>query len=141
MIDIHIAKNKGELEDCFEVRRKVFIEGQGVPEKIERDGRDNEADHAILYFNNKPAGTARIRYLENNMRLERISVLKEKRGRGLGKELTKFLVKYGREKGVNEINMHAQYYLLNFYEGLGFSPRGKKFSEAGMDHIEMFMTC
>jgi GNAT superfamily N-acetyltransferase len=41
------------------------------------------------------------------MKLERVAILDEARGRGLGVKLMEFLVQYGKQKDVNEMNMHA----------------------------------
>jgi len=139
MLEIHIAKNQTEIDEALKIRKEVFIKGQNVPLDRERDGLDNSSEHAILYHNNKPTGTARIRYYDNKMKLERIAILDEARGKGLGIKLMEFLVQYGKQKNVKEINMHAQYYLLNFYSKFGFKQRGDIFYDANMKHIEMFL--
>ena len=90
--------------------------------------------------NEKPAGTARIRYRDNKMKLERLAILDKYRGKGFGVKFMQFLINYGEEKKVDEIYMHAQYYLLEFYKKLGFEQRGEIFYDAEIEHIEMFKT-
>lgn len=34
-----------ELKEAFEVRKEVFVEEQGISEKLELDGHDSEAAH------------------------------------------------------------------------------------------------
>ena len=73
-----------DIQTCLEIRRKVFIEGQQVSEIREREG-DEESEHYLLLLNNIPTGAARIRYLENKAKIERVAILDEARGLGLGK--------------------------------------------------------
>jgi predicted GNAT family N-acyltransferase len=40
-------------------------------------------------------------------------------------------------RGDREAMLHAQCGAQDFYVGLGFEPRGERFEEAGIDHIEM----
>lgn len=133
---IRPVENDEEFQEVLNVRRKVFIEGQDVSEELEIDGLDNEAEHIVVKYDDKIVGCARIRYFENKAKLERIAILEGYRGKGLGKQLTKYLVEHALEKA-DEVIMNAQYYLLDFYKSLGFEPFGQKFMEAGIEHIEM----
>ena len=101
------------------------------------DEFDKDAKHFIVYLKNKSIGCARIRKINNYVKLERIAILKEYRGRGFGKDLTNFLINYCKKIGFNEIQLHSQIYISNFYEKLGFKSIGKKFLEADIEHIEM----
>lgn len=139
MIDIHITKNREEIKEIMKIREEVFIKEQNVPHEDEVDGLGNSSEHVILYYNNKPSGTARIRKVNGKIKLERIAILSQVRGKGLGEKLVKFLVEYSKEKNVKEVYMHAQYYLVNFYAKFGFKQRGDTFYDAGIKHIEMYL--
>ena len=135
MLEIRPIK-EGEFQKVLAIRKTVFIEGQKVPYEIEYDGLDDVSEHIMVILDKKPIGCARIRYIGKTAKLERIAILKEYRGKGYGKELMKFLVGHAGKKA-DEVTMHAQYYLLDFYKSLGFQPVGEKFSEAGIEHIKM----
>ena len=78
------------LEDCFYIRKKVFVEEQGVPEKSEIDEYESESIHLIGYDNGQPVATARIRPInETTVKIERVAVIKSHRGQGMGKMLMK----------------------------------------------------
>jgi len=47
------------------------------------------------------------------------------------------LMAAARKRGDREIVLHAQRTAEEFYLGLGFTPRGDEFEEAGIPHIEM----
>ena len=136
-IEIKIAKSENELENVFKIREIVFIREQKVAENIEKDKFDRTAKHFILSYKNKPVGCARIRFIGNTAKLERIAVLKKYRGKGFGKIIVDYLINYCKSKKINEIFMNAQFYLKEYYGKLGFEPKGRIFSEAGIKHIKM----
>ena len=138
-LEIKKVNNKYNLEKVIEIRKNVFIKEQNVPLEIEIDGLDPEAEHFIAYFNDKPIGCARIRSKDHSIKLERIAIIKEYRGKGFGTELTKFLIDYSKQKNFKEIFLHSQTYVSNFYKKLGFVSKRKHFFEAGIEHVEMFM--
>nr|MDD3720051.1 GNAT family N-acetyltransferase [Candidatus Gracilibacteria bacterium] len=139
MIDIHIA-DELEKELCYKIREDVFTYGQKVPKKIDSDGLDETSTHVILYYSKIPVGTARIRIIDNNLKLERISILEQYRGKGLGKELMKFLIEYSKTKNIDGIVMNAQAYLQSFYEKFGFKKEGEIFKSSGIPHIRMYLS-
>ena len=49
-------------------------------------------------------------------------------------------VLYCKQRNAKEIVIHAQFHLKSFYERFGFKTRGEIFIEAGIKHIEMYMT-
>lgn len=78
------------LEDCFYIRKKVFVEEQGVPEESEIDEYESESIHLIGYDNGQPVATARIRPInETTVKIERVAVIKSHRGQGMVKCLCK----------------------------------------------------
>ena len=138
-LEIRPIKNKRELEQVIEIRKQVFVKGQDVPLDLEVDGLDTKADHMIVYFNDLPIGCARIRTNDDIAKLERIAILEEYRNRGFGKQLTRYLINYCKNKDYKEIYMHSQTYVSDFYKKFGFRKQGKTFFEASIKHVEMYM--
>ena len=82
------VNNQKMLEDCFYIRKKVFVEEQGVPEESEIDEYESESIHLIGYDNGQPVATARIRPInETTVKIERVAVMKSHRGQGMGRML------------------------------------------------------
>lgn len=78
------VNNQEMLEDCFYIRKKVFVEEQGVPEESEIDEYESESIHLIGYDNEQPVATARIRPInETTVKIERVAVIKSHRGQGI----------------------------------------------------------
>lgn len=132
-------KSKIEIKKAIDIRKKVFIEEQKVPSDIEIDGLDQKSEHFLAYLNNEAIGCARLRENKGYVKLERIAVLKEYRNKKYGKKITNFLINYCKNQNANQIRLHSQLTVVNFYKKFGFKPVGKIFLEAGIKHVEMYM--
>lgn len=139
-LQIRPAENKAELKDVFEIRKKVFQKEQGISKEQDFDGLDEEADQIIAFFKGKPVGCCRIRFIDNKAKWERLAVIKKYRRRGIGKEITKYVIQYCKNRDVKELCFHAQHYLEDFYKKMNFKTRGEPFQEVGIKHIEMYKT-
>lgn len=116
------------------IRRRVFIEEQGVPEALEWDGEDPHAMHLLAVLDGMPVGTARI--LQDG-HIGRMAVLPEYRGRGIGRALLTQSLEVARDLGVDKVFLDAQTHALGFYERLGFRAEGNEFMDAGIRHRRM----
>ncbi len=138
-IMIRFVRSKDEFEQVQKIREVVFSNEQKISNKLDRDGKDDEAEHIIAKDGNKTIGTARIRLINKNVKVERLALLKEYRGKGIGKQILRYAVNYCKKKQVKEVVLHAQCYAMGLFERVGFKKRGQKFIEVGIDHIEMFL--
>ncbi len=126
-----------DLETCLAIRRKVFIEEQGVSEAEEVDGRDGEAVHFLAEVDGKAIGTARVLLSDTAGKIGRVAVLRPMRGTGAGQALIAAAVAEIRARGCQEAVLGAQVSAIGFYERLGFVARGSEFMDAGIPHREM----
>jgi predicted GNAT family N-acyltransferase len=121
-----------------EIRATVFIVEQGVPQELEWDGLDEHAYHVVaLAANGTPIGTGR---LLQDGQIGRVAVLEEWRGRGVGKALLDMLLVIANKMGYEEVKLHAQVRVLDFYLRRGFVAQGREFMEAGIPHVTMTRT-
>ncbi len=137
-----MVKNDKDLKLIFKIRKIVFLKEQKITPRLEFDKFDKlgkNVEHIIASYENKPVGCARIRFLGNKAKLERIAILKGFRSRGFGKSLLIFMINYSKHKTAKLIIMDAQYYAVGFYKKLGFKSNGKPYMEAGIKHIDMHM--
>ncbi len=132
--------NENNINLAFDIRTKVFIEEQGIDKDVEIDGTDKDAKNMILIVNNKPIGTSRLIVIENKMYIGRVAVLKEYRKKGYATHMINFLLNEAKNLGYNEVFIHAQTYVKNFYEKIGFKQFGDEFLEANIPHIHMKIT-
>lgn len=126
------------LEDALLVRRAVFVEEQGVPEHRELDGRDDTATHFVAYDGERPIGAARLReYDAARAKVERVAVMPDERGQGLGRDLMAAVEDHAATEGYDEVMLHAQVPVVAFYETLGYEVTSEEFEDAGIPHREM----
>jgi len=136
-----LVENDKELEEALDIRKRVFVEEQGIPETLEQDGNDSSALHMVVKNGDITVGTVRIRFLNNQQaKLERMAILKPSRGTGIGKGIITFLEEEFKKRGIEQIVLHAQYYVIDFYIKCGFRETGLPFLEADIQHIRMEKT-
>ncbi|WP_440948544.1 GNAT family N-acetyltransferase [Methanosarcina sp. T3] len=131
------VKNPEELEDAFYVRREVFIKEQNVPEAEEIDEADLSSHHVVVYAADRPVATGRLFNNGKTCLIGRISVLKECRGKQIGKLIVEKLLEKAAELEAGDIHIHAQTHAVSFYEKFGFLAYGEPFLEADIKHISM----
>src|SRR5699024_12527763 len=108
-MNIYITDEEKYYNDFVDIRKKVFVEEQGVPEDKELDEYEKESLNVLLLFNNSPAGTVRYRKIDDStIKVERMAVLKEYRGMGFGNNLMKFVHVHARQSGYHWARLSAQ---------------------------------
>ena len=138
MYNVKIVETEKEHADAFAVRKKVFVEEQGVPLHLECDAYDATATHFIMYEDNEPAGAARLRSIEDHTaKIERVCILQSQRGKKLGALIMKEMENYAMSIGLQKLKLHAQSYAVPFYEKLGFTVTSPEFMDAGIPHRAM----
>lgn len=129
-----------DLETCRALRRKVFIEEQGVAEADEIDDLDGEAIHLLAVVNDRPIGTARLLVRGDLGKIGRVCVLADCRGSGVGAELIRASVAELRAiPAIRQVKLSAQTHAIGFYEKLGFLASGGEYMDAGIPHRDMVL--
>ncbi len=126
-------------EDAKRIRTDVFVDEQRIPAEMEWDHGDAAGLHAVAY-NRLGQAIATGRLLQERAgvaRIGRVAVHRVLRGSGVGRQVMRALLESAAARGDREVVLHAQLSAESFYRGLGFSPRGEPFDEAGIPHVEM----
>lgn len=135
-IAVRIADWSRDFAALREVRTRVFIEEQKVPEALEWDEIDAACIHALACAGDKPVGTGR---LTPDGHIGRMAVLAEWRGRGVGASILETLIAAARSRGDRLCRLNAQTYAMGFYARYGFRPEGEEFIEAEIPHRSMVL--
>jgi len=125
-------------KEAVAIREKVFVEEQGF--EYEFDSIDDIATHFVMFDdNNVPIATCRVFFNEerNAYILGRLAVIKESRGKSIGKMIVEKAEEYIRSIGGNELYLHAQCRITPFYQRLGFSSFGDVEYEEDCPHVWM----
>lgn len=129
--EIIITSFADNRELIFGIRKMVFVVEQSVPEEIEMDELDVVAEHVLAFVDGVPVGTGRI---TAEGRIGRMAVLREYRGRGVGRDILLALVDIGRCYSLDRLCLSAQCHAIPFYERMGFVAQGEVYEEAGIPH-------
>ncbi|MEV5736889.1 GNAT family N-acetyltransferase [Streptomyces sp. NPDC052292] len=145
---VRVAEDPADREDCFAVRKEVFVVEQGVPQDIEYDAYDAVAVHVLaVREDGVPLGTGRLLYGDAAAAktggdasvgsLGRLAVARQARGLGVGAALVRAVEEAARARGLAAVDLHAQTHALGFYERLGYEAYGPEFPDAGIAHRAM----
>ena len=151
-VSVRRVTTAADLATCLRLRWTVFIEEQGVPPSLERDGYDrialpeatSEPIHALAELPSPwkslpvPAGAGRITWLGDGLaKVQRMAVIDDARGKGVGAALLRFLEQEARKAGARRFTLGAQLTARGFYKKLGYQEVGEVFLDAGIEHIKM----
>ncbi len=132
--------SKEQLYDVLSLRQRVFIIEQDCFYE-DLDYSDQDANHLLLYRDNKLIGYSRvfspgIKY--DAASIGRIVTDLDYRGKGYGRSITQESIKFLKNNyPESDISISAQYRLVDFYENIGFEREGSVYLEDDIDHIKM----
>lgn len=138
-----IVSNQEELNECFDIRIKVFVEEQNVPADLELDEYDESpaaCRHLLLRDGEQGVGTGRWKFYDEQgtAKLQRVAVRKEYRGTGAGKMIILAMEKDAKEHGAKSSILDGQCQAEGFYRKLGYEVISEEpFLDAGILHVRM----
>ena len=132
--------SRKEINDIFSLRSEVFvIEQECIYQDV--DGKDEKADHVLLFVNNELVGYTRV-FNENIYFKEasfgRAVVKKSHRGEGYGHLLVEKSLEHLKTNKQSPIKISAQSHLKEFYSSHGFVVKGEEYMEDGIPHSAMY---
>ncbi|MGM0944928.1 MAG: GNAT family N-acetyltransferase [Bacteroidota bacterium] len=131
---------KTGLDLALKIREEVFVFEQNVDPEVEYDQFEDESEHFLASINGKPVGTARWRFTENGIKLERFAVIKEARRNGVGQALVTAVLRdimvHPEAQGKKQY-LHAQLQAVPLYSKFGFQKIGDIFEECNILHYRM----
>lgn len=114
--------------------------GQNVPQNEEVDGKDQDSDHYLLTIDTKPVGVARVRYIEDFAKIERVAILNHYQGLGFGQQIMKTILSDLKQLAViASAKLSSQTYAIPFYEKLGFIVCSEEYMDANIPHKDMVL--
>ena len=131
-------KTKSEMDISFRIRDLVFCDEQKISKEIEFDNLDHLCEHFLVYKEETPIATGRVRLKDNNLyKIERVAVLSNYRRSKVGSLLIREIIKIYSGLKDTKLILHSQLAVQKFYRNLNFSPYGEQFLEDGIPHIAM----
>ncbi|MCC7538270.1 MAG: GNAT family N-acetyltransferase [Deltaproteobacteria bacterium] len=136
-ISVRCTSDPRDLAHAIDVRRVVFVAEQGVREDEELDGLDPQCEHFVAEIEGRVVGTARMRPKPEDpsvAKAERVAVLRELRGAGVGRAIMAALEAEAALRGFETVLLAAQVSAIPFYERLGYEAFGEPFDDARIEH-------
>ena len=132
------SSDERHMADARRIREIVFCDEQGVDAHEEWDDKDHFCEHFVLREDGVAIATARVRpYGPRIFKIERMAVMKHRRGTGAGKALMQTVMERLVDADVSTIVLNAQTAVEGFYRTLGFVGEGPVFVEANIPHVHM----
>ena len=127
-----------ELYAIMALRLEVFVVEQDCPYQ-DLDGLDQHATHVFIDNSEKIVAYARIlNKNEGVYQIGRVVVAKNFRGKNLATIIMQQCIDYCQLKNdAQYIELSAQSYLHDFYQGIGFKSVGKYYLEDDIPHEKM----
>jgi hypothetical protein len=120
-IRIVIATTNEQLLDAYAVRSICFMEEKGVPARFIFDGNDFQSTHIVVYSDDEPIGSARIRWFNNFIKIERTAVRRAYRNPRILVRTATFMFEHAARKGYSKaITLAEPQYANVWVRLLGF---------------------
>lgn len=129
-----------KFNEIMLIRSTVFEREQGAieSEEIDRYDKETATEYLLIYDGESAIATGRIAVTDKGVKIGRIAVLKEYRGKGIGAILVNEMCERVAKKGAEFVLVDAQLHAIPFYERLGFAPTGDdEIIDRGIRHLPM----
>lgn len=132
------VRDSRDLRGALDLRVRVFCHEQGVPRQAEVDAYDDVARHAVAVTpDDRVVGTMRLVAVGTMVRVGRVAIDRDFRGRGIASALLERAMDYARGVRAEELRLAAQTAAADLYRKAGYRQVGRPFQEAGIEHVWM----
>lgn len=136
-VKVVYVKDSSELRFVSVIRDVVFVKEQGFPSVVAEDEVVSCDSHGLLYYKHFPVGCISFRVKGSVVKFERIAILKDYRGKGLGDELIRYFLYDFCMKNFKKVVLFSQVRSKGFYKKYKFETVGEEFDIYGVLYIEM----
>lgn len=140
-IEVKVVSIYEQLLHAYAVRAICFMDEHGVSARQVYDGNDYQATHFIVYCNDEPVGTVRVRWFKDFAKFERASFVPTHRNPWVIKACANFVFEHCAKKGFDIVLTHAgPRYALLWRRLLGFQLADKPsfiFKGHGGEYVEL----
>jgi GNAT superfamily N-acetyltransferase len=116
------ANRTWERAGAYYVRIEAMVKGFQIPMNQEFDENDGEdTEYVVAIDGVLPVGTCRLyRVDDTTAKIERVAVIEEYRGQGVGSLVIKEAEKWLSDKGIRKVIITSRDVAVEFYEKLGY---------------------
>ncbi|UCE94132.1 MAG: GNAT family N-acetyltransferase [Flavobacteriaceae bacterium] len=131
-----IKTNNPYYQKERELRNEVLLRPLGIPD-FGWEMNDPISWHFVAIENSKVIGCVILCPLDpekSKAQLMQMAVSRDHQGKGIGKMLVNYLLKFASNQGIKEIIIHSRSNVTSFYTQFGFKVAGDEFEEVGIKH-------
>jgi len=127
-------QDAAELNEAFSIRKKIFVDEQGLFKSTDRDEQDQKAIHLIAWYKDKIIGTVRLYEEEDNVWWGgRLAIIKPYRGKA-GKLLVQKALEVVKQSGALHFYANIQIDNVIFFENMSWKSVGNVCLLHGKQH-------
>ena len=106
------------------VRTEAMVRGFNIPLEGEFDSLDTpDTKYMLILDDTLPIATSRLHIIDNETaKIERVCVLDQYRGKGVGRKLIDDTEDWLKELGIKKVIITSRDAAVGFYESLGYTP-------------------
>lgn len=137
MINVIRAENLWQRAGVYYVRTQAMVKGFNIPLEKEFDkGDTTDTKYILVLDDNLPIGTCRLHVIsDSEAKIERVAVLEEYRGKGIGKKAIEAAEAWLKEHGIQKIIITSRDEVVGFYETLGYKADYSRTEDSGVFNI------
>jgi predicted GNAT family N-acyltransferase len=132
VLTFRAADSKYDHGWCVSIRTLAFVVEMNIDIGLDIDEHEDDCRHILCLDDDTPCATARWRrYEPGTVKIERVAVLRNWRGRNVGRALMKHVMAdaLDNDPACLGFRLDAQQYVVPFYEKLGFHVVSEPFLE------------
>ena len=133
-----ITPHDKEYADVFALREEILRKPLGL--SLHDEDLSNEVNEYILVAAENDIIVACLILTprsEQMVQLRQMAVAGNMQGKNIGRQLVTYAEQFAREKGYQQIMLHARMVAKGFYEKLRYRQQGGIFTEVNIPHVEM----
>jgi predicted GNAT family N-acyltransferase len=137
VVHVRFARTAAEFAAIVEVRRRVFLEEQGIVEGELTDAEDQRSFHVFAEAAGSVVGVGRLSPPPKNRpdaQIAWVATLPAYRRRGIAGAMMRAMLDVADAARYPVVLLSAQTHALDFYRRLGFRPYGDRFLVRGIEH-------
>ena len=129
-----VPHGSDEYGRAVQLRREVLRLPLGLDFTEEELAAEWDQHHLVALLTGDVVACLALTQLEAALKMRQVAVATDWQGLGFGRELIVESERFARDRGVEQMVLHARAHVVAFYEKLGYQVQGEEFVEVGIPH-------
>ena len=133
-----ILHNSPEYEAEVMLRSAILRQPLGLSFSADQLSAEADSHHIGCYIAGELVGCLVLKPIDaKRIQMRQVAVDEKVRGRGIGRMMVTYSEDYAKKLGFDQVILHAREEIVPFYELLGYSKVGDRFTEVTVPHWVM----